>query len=374
MKRIPFIMIVRYWALGAAVLVCLSLLAESAPLFFGQAGPAVPTIANPKLPRPVPGQACWPVFSDEIIIGAGDNPDISATDLIGAAVAEDGTVFLLDMTECRVLAYSASGKFLRSFGRKGQGPGEFAWPLIIRLSPAGEILVEDFTSRKVSVFSPDGRFLRSMSTAVGSGFTNLTINPAGGYVAQQASGDSNNYSYHLRKLGPAFEPGPLLESRPGLDPLTKKIRYGSLFWYVIDSRGWIFVTDAEAYAIRVYSPEGRLDRCITRDFEPVRSSPEARKSPEGLPRGISLQVETPKFEAAIRDCFLDEGGRLFVNVREKDLRQGTSIIDVFDPEGRYIARTELPGRPVVWQNGRVHLISENEDGLRVVRSRRIDWR
>jgi hypothetical protein len=360
--------------LGLAVS-CSFLSLGAAPFTGRQAGAVIPTISNPKQPRPVPGRPCRPVFSEEIVIGGGDDPDMSPADLVGAAVAEDGTAFLLDMTECRVLAYAASGQFLRSFGRRGQGPGEFSWPMIIRLSPAGEVLVEDFSGRKVSVFSPDGRFQRAISTALGSGFTNLTIHPKSGYVAQQRSGDSSDIAYHLRKFGPVFEPGPILESRPGLDPLTKKFRLGALFWYVIDARGRIFVVDEEAYAVRVYSPEGRLERRITRDFEPIRSTPEERKSPEGLPRGVTLPaVETPKYEAAIRNCLLDESGRLFINVREKNLRQGTSIVDVFDPEGRYIARMELPGRPVVWKNGRVYLISENEDGLGVLRSRRVDWR
>jgi hypothetical protein len=71
---------------------------------------------------------------------------------------------------------------------------------------------------------------------------------------------------------------------------------------------------------------------------------------------------------------LDESGRLFINVRDKGAGKGTSIIDVFDPDGRYIARAAVPGRPVAWKKGRVYLRDENESGFDILRSRRVEWR
>ncbi|MFA4925515.1 MAG: 6-bladed beta-propeller [Candidatus Aminicenantales bacterium] len=41
----------------------------------------------------------------------------------------DGRVALLDMGECRVYLFSPSGKLISSFGRRGQGPGEFSFPM-----------------------------------------------------------------------------------------------------------------------------------------------------------------------------------------------------------------------------------------------------
>jgi hypothetical protein len=360
-----------YWA---AVILCLPVLIEATSSSMPQTGSSVPTIANPKQPRPAPGRPCRPVFSDEIIIGGGDDPQTTLSTFAGAAIAKDGSVFLLDMTDCRVLAFTAAGKFLRSFGRRGQGPGEFEWPMIIRLSPDNEILVEDFQRCMVSAFSPDGRLLRSISTAVGLGFNNLTVNPNGGFVAQQVSNESSDLPHLLRKFDASMKPGPILESRAGIDPRTKKIKLGAVFWYVIDPQGWIYVPDAAEYVLRVYSPDGRLDHRITREFDPMKSPPGEQKSPEGLPGGVQIVIESPKYVPAIRDCLLDESGRLLVNVQEKEIRKGTSVIDIFDPEGRYIARTALPGRPVAWKNGRVYLKDENENGYPILRSRRVDWR
>jgi len=363
-----------YPALWAAASWCLLVFIAAASPTKEQAGSSVPTIANPKQPRPVPGRPCRPVFSDEIIIGGGDDPQTTLSTLAGAAIAKDGSVFLLDMTDCRVLAFTAAGKFLRSFGRRGQGPGEFEWPLMIRLSPADEILVEDITRRSVFAFSSDGRFLRSISTAVGLGLMNLTVDATGGFVAQQVSNESSDLLNLLRKFDATMKPGPILESRVSIDPRTKKMKPGALFWYVIDAQGRIYVPDAADCVLRVYSPEGKLDHRITREFDPVKSPPEEQKNPKGLPGGVQIVIESPKYVPAIRDCLLDESGRLFVNVQEKEIRKGTSVIDIFDPEGRYIARTVLPGRPVAWKNGRVYLIDEDENGYQILRSRRVDWR
>jgi hypothetical protein len=375
---LPFISfsrcIIKHPAVWVAAILCLPLLIGAASSSIPQTGSSVPTIANPREPRAVPGRPCQPVFGDEIIFGGGDDPQSSPSSIVGAAIAKDGSVFLLDMRECRVLAYTASGKFLRSFGRGGQGPGEFEWPLFIRLSPAGEILIEDIQRYTISMFSQDGRFLRAISTAARpSPLMNLTVDPTGGFVAQQVSLESSDIPRLLRKFDAALKPGPILESRASFDPKTNERKSGVL-WYVMDGQGRIYVPDAADYAIRVYSQESRLDHRITREFDPMKSPPEEKKRPVGLPGGAKIVFETPKYLPAIRDCLLDENGRLFVNVQDKGVRKGTSVIDIFDPDGRYIARTTLPGRPVAWKNGRVYLTDENESGYPILRSRRVDWR
>jgi hypothetical protein len=339
-----------------------------------QTGSAVPTIANPKQPRPVPGRPCRPVFSDEIIIGGGDDPQSNPSSIIGVAVAKNGSLFLLDMRDLRVMSYAADGKFLRAFGRKGQGPGEFEWPLFISLSPVDEILVEDLMRRALYAYSGEGRLLRVISTASGSSpVMNIAGHPGGGFIALQISKESPDMPQLLRKFDAGLKPGAVLETRAKYDPRTKTLK-SEVFWYALDAKGGIYVPDAAAHAIRVFSPEGLLNRRITRDYEPMKSPPDETKLPPGLSDSPPLKMETPKYLPAIRDCLLDESGRLFVDVQEKDIRKGTSVIDVFDPQGRYIARAELPGRPRVWKNGRVYLTAENESGYPILRTLRVDWK
>ena len=58
-------------------------------------------------------------------------------------VLKDGTVYVLDTKDSRVKVFDAKGKFLRAFGKAGQGPGEMNRPVGILITPENEVLVED---------------------------------------------------------------------------------------------------------------------------------------------------------------------------------------------------------------------------------------
>jgi tripartite motif-containing protein 71 len=68
------------------------------------------------------------------------------------AVDEDGYIFVADSRNDRVQVFTPNGQFLKKFGLKGNGPGEFDRPSGICISPAGEIIVVDFGNNRVQVF------------------------------------------------------------------------------------------------------------------------------------------------------------------------------------------------------------------------------
>lgn len=71
----------------------------------------------------------------------------------------DGRVALLDSLECRVYLFSPSGKLISSFGRRGQGPGEFSFPMKVDFYE-DFIYVFDPTGRTLQFFKYDGSFIR----------------------------------------------------------------------------------------------------------------------------------------------------------------------------------------------------------------------
>jgi DNA-binding beta-propeller fold protein YncE len=60
----------------------------------------------------------------------------------------------------RLSVYSADGTYLRQWGKKGTGDGEFSWVGGLAFSPQGEIFVADQNNRRVQVFDLSGKFLR----------------------------------------------------------------------------------------------------------------------------------------------------------------------------------------------------------------------
>lgn len=74
------------------------------------------------------------------------------------AVNQNGLLFIVQRDEASVLRLDAAGKTPMTFGRRGEGPGEFKMPTWIHVD-THHIYVEDIASRSVSAFTFDGRFV-----------------------------------------------------------------------------------------------------------------------------------------------------------------------------------------------------------------------
>jgi DNA-binding beta-propeller fold protein YncE len=59
----------------------------------------------------------------------------------------------------RVVKFSKDGKFLLEFGKRGNGPGEFALPHNVVVDAQGRVYVSDRENQRVEVFDAVGKFL-----------------------------------------------------------------------------------------------------------------------------------------------------------------------------------------------------------------------
>ena len=64
---------------------------------------------------------------------------------------DNGNIYILDAGNCRIQKFDPEGKFLASFGREGQGPGEFQSPSSLDFDAEGNLIVADRRSRKIQI-------------------------------------------------------------------------------------------------------------------------------------------------------------------------------------------------------------------------------
>ncbi len=77
------------------------------------------------------------------------------------AFAADGSIYVSDgYGNNRIAKFSADGKFLLDWGRKGQEPGEFDLPHNVAVDAQGLVYVADRSNSRIQVFDANGKFLR----------------------------------------------------------------------------------------------------------------------------------------------------------------------------------------------------------------------
>ncbi len=365
----------------------LALLIAAAPLSAGigieQSASAVPVVRNGKRPAAGRGEARFslePLWS----VGGGDSAEADFSQIAAVAIGAGGEAAVLDGKECRVFIFDVRGKRLRTFGRKGQGPGELSGPIGIAWTPGGEILVDDALNRRLSYFSSEGKPLRQVSTAqgMGMGLAGLIMDPRGRMAARTLFFEGGKIGFEIRVYDKDLKPGPPLGrvelgalGQGKFDPLT--LMPGLVM--ASDAGGNIFLGSPAGYRINVFGFDGRPRRAIERAYDPVpvRKEDQARimKMLGGMPAtgGFSLKemILIPAAFPAYSFFVVDPAGRILVRTFEKGKTDKEFYWDLFDAAGRYAARIPSAAELVAWRDGRIFGIQEDEDGFQVLKCFRV---
>ncbi len=103
----------------------------------------------------------WRLDRAVVIPGDGGSSFV-LSDIADLTVSRRGDVFVADRLDQTVAVFDARGRFLRSFGRRGAGPGEFGG--LRALGWLGDTLVTiDRPRYRVSLWSSAGRLLRDVT-------------------------------------------------------------------------------------------------------------------------------------------------------------------------------------------------------------------
>jgi DNA-binding beta-propeller fold protein YncE len=73
------------------------------------------------------------------------------------AIDADGLIYVTDAIAARVVSYDTDGNFVRTWGKRGDGPGMFGRPKGIAIDADGHVYVADAQQNRVQVFSPEGK-------------------------------------------------------------------------------------------------------------------------------------------------------------------------------------------------------------------------
>jgi sugar lactone lactonase YvrE len=173
----------------------------------------------------------------------------------GIAIATNGDIFVTDGhgKNDRVVKFSKDGKFIKSWGHHGAGPGEFDQPHDISIGGSqGHVFVADRSNSRVQIFDQDGNFIAAWkqfgrpsavyvakddTLYVSDSQSNSTVNP--GYMRGITVGSAKDGS--LR----AFIPDPDLAQ-------AEVSRISGASGIVADDKGTIYAADVGPHKLRKY--------------------------------------------------------------------------------------------------------------------------
>jgi hypothetical protein len=105
----------------------------------------------------------------EISIGVIEGADeYMFGDVADIALARDGSIYVYDRQVPAIRKYDANGKFVRTIGRKGRGPGEYLNGGGLAVGPDGKVYLWDTGNWRVNVYSAAGESIGSLATPSGA--------------------------------------------------------------------------------------------------------------------------------------------------------------------------------------------------------------
>jgi hypothetical protein len=317
-------------------------------------------------------------LEEELSIGEVEGKEeYMFTNIFDVAVDDEENIYILDLNQGQIRVFNPDGGFIRNISKRGQGPGEFQYPGQIMISPDREFVICDLMARRLFFFSLEGVFQRDIPTWEHGRLLSVMLDSKGEIIGEvPLRGEKQGFS--LKRFSSDFAELSNISTKerekvPILEALSPRI-----VWCVSEADEVIW-GDSEKYEVNFQDKDGKLIKKILKEYEPVRIiaeeySERIKRKFGGRPIPPEFEQELPKYYPAYESFTMDNDGRLFVSSFEKARSGEGHYCDVFDLEGRFIAKIHLKTHPRVWKNHKLYTIEEDEEGYQFVKRYRVTWK
>jgi hypothetical protein len=368
----------RVMAQGAALKGATAVSATARPTVRDSAG--ITIVENPRAASP---RAAFTLSAQPILEIAGRNDAVEylfSPNVAAVARLSDGRIVVGDQWSFNVRIFGTNGRYQRTFGGLGSGPGQLGPITRIFVFPGDTIGVVD---GRVNLFTPDGKFIRVESMGV-PGLTPLGRLTTGDWISRRGTGADSVRVFRVARAATGAAPSDTGVRLAVYDPRDTTLgRAGAyvpnglgttpfLPWTVIAALPDGFVMgDGQTWEIREYSTQGRLRRIIRRDADLRLSDDLKALYREGELAGKTGEARDaverrlaaatfPKSIPAFQRILVDPVGRIWA---QDYLRAAHVPLQwtVFDSRGTYLGAVEVPVGFRVFEVGNDYLLGRMRD-------------
>ncbi len=353
----------------------------------------VEVVINHQEPYKVKGEPSTLILEKEISIDMerDDLSELGLPDVTSVNADSEGNIYFFryQRAENFIFKFDKNGDFIKSFGRRGQGPGEIQMVSYFSIDSKDNIIISDGTNRKIIFFDNNGELDKEVSYI-------LNIDSAvplenGKYLVMQRIRDESLHSIPIRLLLSAANFEELKELDVFNQPLFweggNQMPYRAfLFEWRIKNDKIYIGNEQRGYEILVYDLEGNLIRKIKKEHEPALMPDDLRKDAEesladnpGRKQWFYVPKEIPPFNT----FFVDDEEKLYVMAYEKGLKEDEYIHDVFNSDGIYFSRQNLKSYGKLgWElepllaaakNKRLYCLQEKDSGYKELVVYKMRW-
>ena len=345
-----------------------------------------------KKPVPDPNQVKALIFREELSIGV---PEGAEDYMFGSSVIfnvdEQGFIYATDWESKQIKKFGPDGKHVLTFGRAGQGPGEFQNPGGVRFAKDGTIYISENWGNRITFFDRNGVYLSQK--VLPADIFDIWITPVGTSLGSQQIAPQFVGQGPVETFIKIFDANfhPILElhresfSFPdrSLSPAQAQAEITSEFLArptalaVMSGEGRIYFGRSDRYSIDVLEPNGTKIMTLSRAVEPLRykkadidfllkeygdSMTSILKS-ESLTKEYLRLIRFPESKPYFRALVPMEEGLLAVVVDIEGLAAGW--LDLFDRAGGFLGRVRasVPLLNLMFKNGKAYALHKDEGGF-----------
>jgi len=316
-------------------------------------------------------------------------------------VDTDGNIYVLDSGNHRLQVFDKSGKYLRTIGKSGQGPGEFNAPSSLQLDDeTGNIFVTDNMLRKIIIFENEGRYIDKDINLVE--LLNDFYLDSDKCIWGKFSLPGIDMYRFIKKLTLTGKVEKIFTEIPyNMKKLMlSKTKVGNtayvggyffthgyeydLFLSQIDNHTFIYGYSKE-YELIAVDITCEILFLIKKDESPIKITKSERdRIKDRIKWDIMKQghlvpdisLEFPDYKPYFYSIITDDKSRIYVRKNPVSRESNTNHeYDVFNKEGRYIYKINLDHYPEVIKDGYIYTRMTNEEtGLEQIKRYRIkNW-
>ncbi len=286
----------------------------------------------------------------------------------------DGNLYVLDGGNFRIQKFDKDGKYLATFGREGQGPGELKNPVSIAIDKEGNMYVADPGNQRIQVLSPDGTSKNTITMESGVGPFKLSASGkiymgSGGLMGMGGMMNFNDKS--VKPLLKVLDIKGNLQTELGdainYDDFLKN-RIGNRISFALDSKDNVYLTFTVQNRVDKYSPDGKrifsADRPV--DYE-IEKGKDGKVEDEGGSAGQRMvSIRAPQMTNVTAGIDVDSKGRIWVATYKRQLKEDERVgrmVSMTNDGGGSSMSTKLTGNTELTETDAYQLDVYSNDGI-----------